>query len=35
MLHERYHNQGVEFLGGSLDYSEDRGGLDRLKKYVA
>jgi thiol-disulfide isomerase/thioredoxin len=35
MLYERYHNRGVEFIGVSLDYSEDRGGLGRLKTYVA
>jgi thiol-disulfide isomerase/thioredoxin len=33
-LYAKYHEQGVEFLGVSLDQPEEQGGLDRLKKYV-
>jgi thiol-disulfide isomerase/thioredoxin len=33
-LYARYHAQGVEFLGVSLDLPEAQGGLDRLKAFV-
>jgi thiol-disulfide isomerase/thioredoxin len=33
-LYEKYHPQGVEFLGISLDQPKEQGGLDALKKYV-
>jgi thiol-disulfide isomerase/thioredoxin len=33
-LYAKYHDQGVEFLGISLDYPEAQGGLGRLRKYV-
>jgi len=33
-LYAKYHDQGVEFIGVSLDQPKDRGGLDSLKKYV-
>jgi Redoxin len=33
-LYAKYHEQGVEFLGVSLDHPEKQGGLDRLRKYV-
>ena len=34
-LYAKYHDQGVEFIGVSLDNNEDRGGLTALKEYVA
>jgi len=34
-LYAEYHDQGVEFLGISLDNPEERGGLTALKEYVA
>lgn len=34
-LYERYHDRGMEVVGVSLDFPENRGGLDRLKSYVA
>ena len=33
-LYEKFHGQGVEFLGVSLDQPKDQGGLDALKKFV-
>jgi thiol-disulfide isomerase/thioredoxin len=33
-LYEKFHGQGVEFLGISLDQPKDQGGLDALKKFV-
>jgi thiol-disulfide isomerase/thioredoxin len=33
-LYAKYHDQGVEFIGVSLDRSKEQGGLDSLKKYV-
>jgi thiol-disulfide isomerase/thioredoxin len=33
-LYAKYHDQGVEFIGISLDRPEAEGGLDRLKKFV-
>jgi thiol-disulfide isomerase/thioredoxin len=33
-LYAKYHNQGVEFIGVSLDQPKEKGGLDKLKKYV-
>src|SRR5262249_55779184 len=33
-LYEKFHGQGVEFIGISLDQSKDEGGLDALKKFV-
>ncbi len=33
-LYAKYHGQGVEFLGVSLDQPKEQGGLDALKKYV-
>jgi thiol-disulfide isomerase/thioredoxin len=33
-LYAKYHDQGVEFIGISLDRPETEGGLDRLKKFV-
>ena len=33
-LYAKYRNQGVEFIGVSLDEPKERGGLDRLKKFV-
>ena len=33
-LYEKFHGQGVEFIGISLDQSKDQGGLDALKKFV-
>ncbi len=33
-LYARYHDKGVEFIGVSLDYSPEEGGLDRLKAFV-
>jgi thiol-disulfide isomerase/thioredoxin len=34
-LYARYHDQGVEFLGVSLDQPQEDGGLDSLKEFVA
>jgi len=34
-LYARYHDQGVEFIGVSLDRPEADGGLKALKEYVA
>ncbi len=34
-VYERYHDQGVEFLGVSLDIPEADGGLEALKGFVA
>ena len=34
-LYAKYHDEGVQFIGISLDKSEDEGGLDALKKYVS
>ncbi len=33
-LYARYHDQGVEFIGVSLDRPKEEGGLDRLKEFV-
>ena len=33
-LYQKYHGQGVEFLGISLDQPKEQGGLDALKKFV-
>jgi thiol-disulfide isomerase/thioredoxin len=33
-LYAKYRDQGVEFIGVSLDQPKERGGLDSLKKYV-
>ncbi|MGO9470629.1 MAG: redoxin domain-containing protein [Isosphaeraceae bacterium] len=33
-LYAKYRNQGVEFIGVSLDQPKDDGGLDSLKKFV-
>ena len=34
-LYSKYHDKGVEFIGVSLDQPKDKGGLDKLKAYVA
>ncbi len=34
-LYARFHDQGVEFLGISLDAPKEEGGLDKLKDFVA
>ena len=34
-LYEKYKDQGVEFIGVSLDQPEDEGGLSELKKFVS
>lgn len=34
-LYAKYHDQGVEFIGVSLDQPKDQGGLEKLKKFVA
>jgi hypothetical protein len=34
-LYAEYHDKGVEFIGVSLDHSEEHGGLDELKAFVA
>ena len=34
-LYAKYRGLGVEFIGVSLDYPADRGGLDALKKCVS
>jgi thiol-disulfide isomerase/thioredoxin len=33
-LYAKYHSQGVEFVGVSLDQPKEDGGLDALKKFV-
>ncbi len=33
-LYAKYRDQGVEFIGVSLDQPKEKGGLDSLKKYV-
>jgi thiol-disulfide isomerase/thioredoxin len=33
-LYAKFRDQGVEFIGVSLDQSKDKGGLDSLKKFV-
>jgi len=33
-IYAKYHDQGVEFIGVSLDQPKEQGGLDALKKYV-
>jgi thiol-disulfide isomerase/thioredoxin len=33
-LYAKYRDQGVEFIGVSLDQPKEQGGLDALKKYV-
>jgi hypothetical protein len=33
-LYAKYHDQGVEFIGVSLDQPKEQGGLDALKKFV-
>ncbi len=34
-LYAKYRDQGVEFIGVSLDHTKEQGGLDKLKKFVA
>ena len=34
-LYNEYHDQGVEFIGVSLDLPEEDGGLEALKAFVA
>jgi thiol-disulfide isomerase/thioredoxin len=34
-LYSQYRDQGVEFIGVSLDRPKDEGGLDKLKAFVA
>src|SRR5262249_26464883 len=34
-LYARYHGQGVEFIGVSLDRPKEDGGLKELKEFVA
>jgi thiol-disulfide isomerase/thioredoxin len=34
-LYAKYHDQGVEFIGVSLDQPKEQGGLDKLKTFVA
>jgi thiol-disulfide isomerase/thioredoxin len=34
-LYSRYKGQGVEFIGVSLDFPKEEGGLDKLKEFVA
>ena len=34
-LYEKYHDRGVEFIGVSQDASEEDGGLERSKEFVA
>ena len=34
-LYTEYHDRGVEFIGVSLDLTEDDGGLEALKAFVA
>ncbi len=33
-LYEEFHEDGVEFIGVSLDRSEEEGGLEKLREYV-
>jgi len=33
-LYAKYRDQGVEFIGVSLDQPKEQGGLDELKKFV-
>ena len=33
-LYKKFHDQGVEFIGVSLDLPADEGGLDSLKRFV-
>ena len=33
-LYAKYRDQGVEFIGVSLDQPKENGGLDKLKKFV-
>ena len=33
-MYEKYHPQGVNFIGISLDRSKESGGLDKLKQFV-
>ena len=33
-LYSKFHDQGVEFIGVSLDKPEEQGGLDQLKVFV-
>ncbi len=33
-LYAKYRDQGVEFIGVSLDQSKEDGGLDSLKNFV-
>jgi thiol-disulfide isomerase/thioredoxin len=33
-LYAKFHDQGVEFIGVSLDQAKEQGGLDALKKFV-
>jgi thiol-disulfide isomerase/thioredoxin len=33
-LYAQYHDQGVEFIGVSLDQPKEKGGLDSLKKFI-
>jgi thiol-disulfide isomerase/thioredoxin len=33
-LYSKYHDQGVEFIGVSLDQPKEQGGLDSLKTFV-
>ena len=33
-LYAKYHKEGVEFIGVSLDQPKEAGGLDSLKKFV-
>ena len=33
-LYAKYHDQGVEFIGVSLDQPQEKGGLDKLKTFV-
>ena len=34
-LHAEFKDQGVEFIGVSLDFPKEEGGLDKLKAFVA
>ena len=34
-LYAKYHDQGVEFIGVSLDYSKDEADSTSLKAFVA
>jgi thiol-disulfide isomerase/thioredoxin len=33
-LYDQYHDDGVEFIGISLDAPQEQGGLDKLKDFV-